>query len=113
MQYLVRHFLTHKDYSAISLLLCNIYSAIYVIIQRNMCLSVHLAEVSYHPRWVSFHPSQKIYSLVSPNKFFEISNLLTGETLWEEYFESTLSMLHLYFKSLKSNRNMLKVNFLK
>ena len=32
---------------------------------------------------------------------------LKEQTVWEVYTKYTLSMLHLYFRSLKSNRSML------
>ena len=42
-----------------------------------------------------------------------IMESLTENSIWEVYFKYSLSILHLYFRSLKSNRSMLYVNFLK
>ena len=42
-----------------------------------------------------------------------IMESLTEKSIWEVYFKYSLSILHLYFRSLKSNRSMLYVNFLK
>ena len=56
-----------------------------------------------------------VFDSISSNidEFLSINLFLTEKSVWKVYFKYILSMLPLYFRSLKSNRSVVQVNFLK
>ena len=56
-----------------------------------------------------------VFDSISSNidEVLSINLSLTEKSVWKVYFKYILSMLPLYFRSLKSNKSVVQVNFLK